>query len=146
MFTEQKNCLGTSKLLAQFLPCLLCHLQIDTIVGQVAMFYSSLQVAISQSRYSNLNLKPKQVQCSEAIYSGRDVVAISPTGYGNFSSSTFTPLREVEQSMTCTFLVISSSCYCCFTLERPYLGSNKKEQRRKFQGDVLECENEKQFP
>lgn len=80
---SKKNSLGTSRLLAQFLPCLLCHLQIDTIVGQVAMFYSSFQVAITQSRYSNLNLKPKQVQCSEAIYSGRDVVAISPMGYGN---------------------------------------------------------------
>ena len=40
------------------------------------MFYSSLQVAISRSRYSNLNLKPKQVQCLETIYSGRDVVAV----------------------------------------------------------------------
>ena len=82
MFTEQKNSLGTSRLFAQFLPRLLCHLQIDAIVVQVAMFYSSLQVAISQSRYSNLNLKPKQVQCLEAIYSGRDVVAVLPTGYG----------------------------------------------------------------
>ena len=82
MFTEQKNSLETSRLFAQFLPRLLCHLQIDAIVVQVAMFYSSLQVAISQSRYSNLNLKPKQVQCIEAIYSGRDVVAVLPTGYG----------------------------------------------------------------
>lgn len=61
-----------------------CHLEIEATakVLQVAMFYSSLQVAISRSRYCNLNLKPKQVQCLEAIYSGRDVVAVLPTGYG----------------------------------------------------------------
>ena len=81
MFIEPKNSLGTSRLFAQFLPRLLCHLQIDAIVVQVAIFYSSLQVAISQSRYSNLNLKPKQVS-PEAIYSGRDLVAVLPTGYG----------------------------------------------------------------
>ena len=46
------------------------------------MFYSSLQVAISRSKYWKINLKPKQVQCLEAIYSGRDVVAVLPTGYG----------------------------------------------------------------
>ena len=47
-----------------------------------AMFYSSLHVAITQSSYSNVNLRPKQVKCLEAIYRGRDVVAILPTGYG----------------------------------------------------------------
>ena len=46
------------------------------------MFYSSLQVAISHSIYSNVNLKVKQVICLEAIYDGRDVVAVLPTGYG----------------------------------------------------------------
>ena len=46
------------------------------------MFYSSLQAAISHSIYSNINLKVKQVICLEAIYHGRDVVALLPTGYG----------------------------------------------------------------
>ena len=46
------------------------------------MFYSSLQAAISHSIYSNVNLKVKQVICLEAIYHGRDVVAVLPTGYG----------------------------------------------------------------
>ena len=46
------------------------------------MFFSSLQFAISNSSYSNINLKPKQVKCLEAIYCGRDVVAVLPTGYG----------------------------------------------------------------
>lgn len=47
------------------------------------MFYSSLHFAISNSSsYSNINLKAKQVKCLEAIYCGRDVVAVLPTGYG----------------------------------------------------------------
>ena len=46
------------------------------------MFYSSLQAAISHGIYSNVNLKVKQVICLEAIYHGRDVVAVLPTGYG----------------------------------------------------------------
>ena len=46
------------------------------------MFYSSLHAAISRSIYSNVNLKVKQVICLEAIYHGRDVVAVLPTGYG----------------------------------------------------------------
>ena len=46
------------------------------------MFYSSLQAAVSNSIYSNINFKVKQVVCLEAIYRGRDVVAVLPTGYG----------------------------------------------------------------
>ncbi|XP_068692465.1 ATP-dependent DNA helicase Q1-like [Montipora foliosa] len=46
------------------------------------MFFSNLQRAISESSYWNVNLKPKQVKCLEAIYLGRVVVAVLPTGYG----------------------------------------------------------------
>ena len=46
------------------------------------MFYSSLQAAIFNSIYSNANLKVKHVICLKAIYRGRDVVAVLPTGYG----------------------------------------------------------------
>ena len=46
------------------------------------MVYSSLQAAISNSIYSKVNLKVKQVIFLEAIYHGRDVVAVLPTGYG----------------------------------------------------------------
>ena len=46
------------------------------------MFYSSLQAAVSNSIYSNINFKVKHVVCLEAIYRGRDVVAVLPTGYG----------------------------------------------------------------
>ena len=45
------------------------------------MFYSSLHFAIVNSSYY-INLKPKQVKRLEAIYSGRDVIAVLPTGYG----------------------------------------------------------------
>jgi superfamily II DNA or RNA helicase len=47
-----------------------------------AMFYSSLHFAIVNSNYCNIILKPKQVKCLEAIYFGRDVVTVLPTGYG----------------------------------------------------------------
>ena len=46
------------------------------------MFYSSLQLAIVNSSYSNINLKPKQVNCLEAVYSSKAVIAVLPTGYG----------------------------------------------------------------
>ena len=49
-----------------------------------AMFYSSLYFAIVNSHlYSSIILKPKQVmKCLEAVYFGRDVIAVLPTGYG----------------------------------------------------------------
>ena len=47
-----------------------------------AMFYTSLHFAIVNSSYWNINLKPKQVQCLEAIYFGRDTIGVLPTGYG----------------------------------------------------------------
>ena len=46
------------------------------------MFYSSLHFAIVNSSYWNINLKPKQVKCLEAIYTGRDTIGVLPTGYG----------------------------------------------------------------
>ena len=46
------------------------------------MFMSSLDQAIHKSLYKNVNLKPKQVACLEAIYNKKDTVAILPTGYG----------------------------------------------------------------
>ena len=60
---------------------------------------------ISNSIYSNVYLKIKQV-CLEAIYRGRDVVAVLPTGYMesqsyfNFflrSSATKSTVVDVEQ-------------------------------------------------
>ena len=32
--------------------------------------------------YCNINLKAKRVRCIEALYFGKDVVAVLPTGYG----------------------------------------------------------------
>lgn len=46
------------------------------------MFFRSLQFAVVNSSYWNINLKPKQVKCLEAVYSGRDIIAVLPTGYG----------------------------------------------------------------
>lgn len=62
------------------------------------MFDSSLQVVISWSRYCNLNLKPKQVQCLEAIYLGRD--GIWTTGYGKSLIFHRLPLLFLEKNYT----------------------------------------------
>ena len=45
---------------------------------QLAMFFSSLHFA----SYCNINFKAKQVRCLEALYFGKDVVAVLPQGYG----------------------------------------------------------------
>ena len=58
----------------------ICHIQNET--RTIAMFFGSLHSSISRSSYWNVNLKPKQVKCLEAVYSGRDVIAVLPTGYG----------------------------------------------------------------
>ena len=57
------------------------HSRTPTAIKRV-MFYSSLQAAVSNSIYSNINFKVKRVVCLEAIYRARDVVAVLPTGYG----------------------------------------------------------------
>ena len=45
-------------------------------------FMTYLDNAIHKSLYTNMNLKPKQVVCLEAMYNNKDTVAILPTGYG----------------------------------------------------------------
>ena len=45
-----------------------------------AMFNSSLRAEISNSVYSDVYLKVRQV-CLETIYRGRDVVAVVPVGF-----------------------------------------------------------------
>ena len=45
---------------------------------QLAIFFSGLHFA----SYCNSNFKAKQVRCLEALYFGKDVVAILPKGHG----------------------------------------------------------------
>ena len=45
-------------------------------------FFACLEFAMSNSSYSNIILKPKQVACLESLYLGKDVVCVLPTGYG----------------------------------------------------------------
>ena len=63
-----------ARLIALRFALLLCHYP--------RYFTVAFQAAISHGIYSNVNLKVKQVICLEAIYHGRDVVAVLPTGYG----------------------------------------------------------------
>jgi superfamily II DNA helicase RecQ len=46
-------------------------------------FLVCLHVAIINSLYSNIVLKPKQVFTLEKIFMGKDVLGALPTGYGN---------------------------------------------------------------
>ena len=46
------------------------------------MFASCLDFAIKKSAYNNVNVKPKQAICLEAIFRSRDTIAVLPTGYG----------------------------------------------------------------
>ena len=62
---------------------MLCPYQSEASTRQAhsAMFFSSLNFAIVNSNYWNINLKPKQVKCLESIYLGRDSIGVLPTGY-----------------------------------------------------------------
>lgn len=41
-----------------------------------------LQHTLSINNFPDFNLKPKQVQCFEAILNGKDVIGVLPTGFG----------------------------------------------------------------
>ena len=45
-------------------------------------FLTSLQFEVEKSHYSEITFKPKQIRCLEAIYNGKDVTGVLPTGYG----------------------------------------------------------------
>ena len=56
------------------------------LVFEICHVFSSLHFAIVTnviySSYWNIKLKPKQVQCLKAIYSGKDTISVLPTRYG----------------------------------------------------------------
>ena len=56
-----------------------CWLKLGYISPQSPCFSA---IAISESINWNATLKPKQVNSLEAVYFGRDVVVVLPTGYG----------------------------------------------------------------
>ena len=93
------------------------------------MFYGSLQVAISRSTYSNINLKPKQVQCLEAIYSGRDVLAVLPTGYGK--SLIFHLLPSLLLKMMNSQRPVPSLSFCPVIIVVSPLNALIKDQMRR---------------
>ena len=70
--------MGGVPILQKIVASSICHIQNET--RAIAMFFTSLHSSISCSSHWNVNLKPKQVKCLEAVYSGRDVVAVLPTG------------------------------------------------------------------
>ena len=99
------------------------------------MFYGSLQVAISRSTYSNINLKPKQVQCLEAIYSGRDVLAVLPTGYGK--SLIFHLLPSLLLKMMNSQRPVPSLSFCpVIIVVSPLNALIKDQMRRRSDGNV----------
>ena len=58
----------------------ICHIKNES--QAITMFFGNLHSWISGSSYCNVNLKPNQVKCLEAVYSGRDVAAVLLTGFG----------------------------------------------------------------
>ena len=79
-----------------------------------AMFYGCLQSAIVNSSYWNINIKPKQVKCLEAVYRGKDTVGVLPMGYrksiifhllpGLFLAKVF--FRATEQSPSHPVIIV----------------------------------------
>ena len=60
----------------------LAFVTLKTRLEQSPCFLGVFISSILCSSYWNVNLKPKQVKFLEAVYSGRDVVGVLPTGYG----------------------------------------------------------------
>lgn len=44
--------------------------------------FKRLQYTLSINSFPHFYLKPKQVQCFEAMLDGKDVIAVLPTGFG----------------------------------------------------------------
>ena len=51
-----------------------CHIKNES--RAITTFFGNLHSSISSSSYWNVNLKPNQAKCLEAVYSGRDVAAV----------------------------------------------------------------------
>ena len=98
-----------------------------------AMFFSSLHFAIVNSSYWNINLKPKQVKCPEAIYLGRDT-----TGYGK--SIIFHLLPGLFYNKINSGSTLSSSSYCHVAVKFIDQRSDQKKYRRKGESDHPECD------
>ena len=80
------------------------------------MFASCLDFAIKRSVYNNVNVKPKQALCLEAIYRGKDTVAVLPTGYGKSLVYQLLPhllaKRNAQRTAAATFTLQSVDVDC----------------------------------
>jgi hypothetical protein len=89
----QFRTLGRGPLISRLLSRCFCQNQSEALAHSHARCF----ITISNSCYSTINLKAKQVKCLEAIYSGRDVGAVLPMGYGK--SMIFRLLPVLLQSL-----------------------------------------------
>ena len=101
------------------------------------MFLSCLQFAICKSSYSNVNLKVKQVKCLEAIYFGRDVVAVLPTGYGKSLIFQLLP-SLLHARITSTSNIVQTTSPVCpiIIVVSPLNALIKDQMRRSTEGNV----------
>ena len=99
-------------------------------------FLSCLQFAISNSIYSNNNLKPKQVICLECMYLKRNVIWVLPTGYGKSLAFQLLPglmfakeklrdvrLLDIDISVAVTIIIVVSPLNALISNQISCLGS-----------------------
>ena len=96
-----------------------------------AMFYSSLHFAIVNSHlYSSIILKPKQVKCLEAVYFGRDVIAVLPTGYGK------SLIFHLLPSLFCDKLTSASNKRAVVIVVSPLNALIENQIKKSYQGNI----------
>ena len=96
-----------------------------------AMFYSSLHFAIVNSHlYSSIIFKPKQVKCLEAVYFGRDVIAVLPTGYGK------SLIFHLLPSLFCDKLTSASNKRAVVIVVSPLNALIENRIKKSYQGNI----------
>ena len=69
------------------------------------LFLHCLHFAVVDSDYSFVILKPKQVLCLEAVFAGRDLLTVLPTGYGKSIIFHLLPALLLEKNRRSTSLL-----------------------------------------
>ena len=74
------------------------------------LFLHCLHFAVVNSDYSFVILKPKQVFYLEAVFAGRDLLVVLPTGYGKSIIFHLLPALLLEKNRTSTSLWLWCVC------------------------------------
>ena len=77
----------------------------ESLNSECFLFLHCLHFAVVNSDYSLVILKPKQVLCLEAVFAGRDLLAVLPTGYGKSIIFHLLPALLLEKNRRSTSLL-----------------------------------------